>query len=108
MSIIHNQHSLVDNYLPMMNVIVLTNLGQHGSATIPQTRIIIFQVLGLALFYNPYLELSEHEKRGFTQQVFGQLTKEFEKMEIWLPNNLIVTGLTYILLIPTSALPASI
>ena len=54
------------------------------------------------------MELAELENRGVTQQVFGQWTKDCEKMEIWPPLKLTVLGLTSILLLPTSALPAFI
>jgi len=108
MSILHNCRGLVDTYVPMMNDIVLAKLGQQVNADVPLTRIAIFQVLGSALFYNPQMELAELEKRGVTQQVFGQWTKDCEKMERWLPRKLTVLGLTSILLLPTSALPASI
>ena len=39
MIIMHNYNGLVDTYLPTMNNIVLDNMGQHGSAAIPITRI---------------------------------------------------------------------
>ena len=66
--IIHNYCGLIDTYLPIMNVILLTNLGQNVGSTISLTRIVIFQVLGLTLFYNPHLEFAEQEKRGVMQQ----------------------------------------
>ena len=75
----------VDTYLPMMNNIMLANLGQHISVTTTLTCIAIFQVLGLELFYNPQLELYEQDNRGVVQQVLGQWTKDCENMEIWLP-----------------------
>ena len=75
MGVLHNYHGLVGIYLPMMNNIVLANLGQHVSAVIPLTWIAIFQVLGLALFYNTHLELAEQENRGVTQH-FGSVDQE--------------------------------
>ena len=56
----------------MITNIVLAKLGQHVSAVIPLTWIIIFQLLGLALFYHPQQELAKKEKRGIIQPVFGQ------------------------------------
>jgi len=108
MSILHNCRGLVDAYVPMMNDIALAKLGQQVSAENPSTRIAVYQVLGSALYYNPQLELAELEKRGVTGQVFAQWTKDCEKMEKWLPRKLTVLGLTSILLLPTSSLPASV
>ena len=65
----------------MMNDIVLAKLRQQVNADLTLTWIAIFQVLGSALFYNLQMELAELEKRGVTQQVFGQWTKDCEKME---------------------------
>ena len=106
--IIHKCCSLVETYLSMTKDTVLAKLGQHVSATIPLTRISIFQVLGSVLFYNTHTELDEQEKRGFMYQFFYQWNKDCEKMERWLPRKLTVLRLTSILLRPTSALPASI
>ena len=91
-----------------MNYIGLANLDQHVSAAIPLTGIAIFQVLGLELLYNTHMYLAEQEKRRVMQQVFGQLTKDCKKMEIWPPQKLTVLLIMYILLIPTSVLPAFI
>ena len=66
MIILTNFQGLVYTWLPMMNNIVLADMGQHVSDAIPLTWITIFQVLGLALFYNTHLELSEQDKRGST------------------------------------------
>ena len=85
MSIIHNCRCLVDTYVPMINGIMLAKLGQQVNADVPLIRISIFQVLGLVLFYNPHMELAELENRGVMQQVFGQWTKDCEKMDRWLP-----------------------
>ena len=59
-------------------------MGQKFSAMIPLACINIFQVLGLAIFCNPQLELDEQEKRVFTQTVFEHWTKDCDKMEVWL------------------------
>ena len=91
-----------------MNKIVLANLGQQVNADLLLTRIAIFQVFVSALFYNLQMELSELENRGVARQVFSQWTKECEKMERCPPRKLTVLGLTYILLLSTAALPASI
>ena len=85
MRILHNCRGLVDTYLPMMNNIMLANLGQNVSVAITLTFISVLQVLGLELFYNPQLELYEQDNRGVVQQVLGQWTKDCENMEIWLP-----------------------
>eukprot|EP00566_Odontella_aurita_P002311 CAMPEP_0113571984 /NCGR_PEP_ID=MMETSP0015_2-20120614/25852_1 /TAXON_ID=2838 /ORGANISM="Odontella" /LENGTH=1096 /DNA_ID=CAMNT_0000474985 /DNA_START=725 /DNA_END=4015 /DNA_ORIENTATION=+ /assembly_acc=CAM_ASM_000160 len=108
MSVLHNCRGLVDAYLPMMNDIALAKLGQQVNAEVPLTRIAVFQVIGSALYYNPQLELAELEKRGVTQQLFAQWMKDCEKMEKWLPRKITVLGLTSILLMPTSALPAAV
>ena len=92
----------------MMKNIVLTKLWQHVSAAISLTLISAFQVLIFVLFYRPHLELYEQDNMGFMQQFFVQCTKDCEKMEIRLPRKCTLLGLTYILLLPTSALPASI
>ena len=52
MSILKKNHSLVDTYPYTMNDIVLSNMGNRGSAAIPLTRIAIFQMLRSELFYN--------------------------------------------------------
>ena len=101
MIILHNFHGLVDTYLPIMNYIVFLDLEQHVSAATPLTRISIFQVLRSSLFSKPHLELADQDKKGVTQQVFGQCTKDCEKVDICLPRNLTVLGLPYILLPPT-------
>ena len=85
MSTIHNCRGIVCTYLSMMNDIVLSKLGQHVSGTITLILIVIFQVLGSALFYNPHLELAVQEKTGVTQQVFGQWAKDCVNMDIWPP-----------------------
>lgn len=108
MSILHSCSGSVDAYLPMMNDITLAKLGQQVNNEIPLTRIAIFQVIGSALYYNPQLELAELEKRGVTQQVFAQWLQDSEQMEKWLPRKLTVLGLTSILMLPASQLPASI
>ena len=72
MSNMHNCHGLFVTYLLMMNDVIFSKLWKHVVAVIPLTLIDILQVLRLALFYNPQLELDEQEKRCFTQQVFGQ------------------------------------
>ena len=108
MTILHCCRGMVDNYLPAMNDIVLAKLGQQVNSDVPLTRIAIFQVIGSALHYNPQLELAELEKRGVTQQVFTQWMKDAEKMERWLPRKLTVIGLTSVLHVPTSMLPATV
>ena len=85
MSILHNLRGLVDTYVPIMNNIVLAKMGRQVNDYVPLTWISIFQVFGLALFYNPHMELAELENRGVMQQVFGQWTKDCEKMDRWLP-----------------------
>ena len=69
----------------MINGIMLAKLGQQVNADVPLTRISIFQVLGLVLFYNLQMELAELESRAVTQQFFGHCTKDCEKMDRWLP-----------------------
>ena len=89
----------------MINI-VLAKLGQYVSAATTLTFIVLLHVLELVLFYNPQLKISEQGKRGVTQKGFGQWTKECENMEIYPPQKLTVLGLTYILLLTTSSLPA--
>ena len=69
----------------MMNNIVLANLGKHGSAAVPLTRIAIFQLLRSSILYNTLLELAEQENMDSTQQVFGLWNKHCEDMEVWIP-----------------------
>ena len=101
MSILHNFRGLVDTYVPMINDIVLANLGQQVNSDVPLTHIAIFHVLVLALFYNPHMGLAELEKRGVMQKKICQWTKDCENIERWLPQKLTVLGLTSILLLPT-------
>mmetsp|Transcript_108 Transcript_108/g.167 ORF Transcript_108/g.167 Transcript_108/m.167 type:complete len:1061 (-) Transcript_108:259-3441(-) len=108
MSILHNCPNQVDAYLPVINEISLGKLGQQVNADVPLTRIAVYQVLGSALYYNPNLELMELEKRGVTQQVFSKWMKDIDTIDRWLPRKLTVLGLTAILVLPTSSLPASI
>jgi hypothetical protein len=108
MTILHNCPGKVDGYIPFMNEIALGKLGQQVNTEIPLTRFSIFQVLGSALYYQPQLELMELEKRSVTQQVFTQWIIDADKMERWLPRKLTVLGLSSILSLPTSTLPASI
>ena len=56
MRIIHSCRGLVDTYVPMMNYIVLSKLGHQVNADVPLTRIAIFQVSVLAIFYNLQME----------------------------------------------------
>ena len=91
----------------MINSIMLDNIGKHISAATPLTRIALLQVLISEIFYNPHLEFSEQENMDVMQQFFVHFTKECENMEIWLPQKLTLLGLTYILPLPTLALPAS-
>lgn len=107
MCILHHCPGKIDNYIPFLNEIVLAKLGQQVTAEVPTTRISIYQVLGSALYYNPTLELLELEKRGVTQQVFTKWMQDADSMERWLPRKLTVLGLTAILVLPSTALPAS-
>ena len=79
-----------------MNKIVLAKLGQYASAAIPLTWIAILHMLVLELFNNPHLELATQERRDVTKKV---LVSGIMKLT--------VTGPTYILLLPTSAVPES-
>ena len=108
MGILHNCLGKVDAYIAFINEIVLGKLGQQVNEQIPLTRISIYQVLGSALYYNPQLELVELEKRGVTQQVFGKWIADTEAMDRFLPRKLTVLGLTSILTLPTTAMPASV
>ena len=49
--------------------------------------------------------MAEQEKRGVAQQVFGQWNKYCNIKERCLPRKFTVLGITYILLLSTSALP---
>jgi len=108
MCILHNCHGRVDPYLSFMNDIVLGKLGQQVNAESALTRVSVYQVLGSALYYNPQLELLELEKRGVTQQVFGKWMSDAERMDRWLPRKLTVLGLSSILTMPVTSMPASI
>lgn len=108
MSVLLNCKGHVDSYLPLINDITLAKLGQQVKNENPLSRIMCFQVLGAALWYNSLLELQELEKRQVTHQVVLQWTTDSEKMEKWLPRKLSVLGLTSIMLLPTSSLPQSI
>lgn len=105
MSVLHNCTGQVDSYVPVINDIILTKLGQEVNAEIPSTRHVIFQILGSALYYNPALELQELETRGITHQVIGQWLKETDHMDGWLSQKMSVLGLLSILRIPASSLP---
>mmetsp|Transcript_4901 Transcript_4901/g.7219 ORF Transcript_4901/g.7219 Transcript_4901/m.7219 type:complete len:1062 (+) Transcript_4901:138-3323(+) len=108
MSVLLNCKGQVDHYLPLVNDITLAKLGQQVKNKNPLTRIVCFQVLGAALWYNSLLELQELEKRVVTQQVFSQWIQDSDKMEKWLPRKLSVLGLTSIILLPTSSLPQTV
>mmetsp|Transcript_7566 Transcript_7566/g.11844 ORF Transcript_7566/g.11844 Transcript_7566/m.11844 type:complete len:1061 (+) Transcript_7566:86-3268(+) len=110
LSILHSCPGQVDNYLPMINEIVLGKLGQQVNEEIPLTRIAIYQVIGSALYYNAPLELAELEKRGVTQQVFSKwiLDAETSMNEKFLPRKLTIMGLGSILTVPPVNMPASI
>ena len=85
MSVLLNCKGHVDSYLPLINDISLAKLGQQVKNENPLSRIMCFQVLGAALWYNSLLELQELEKWQVTHQVFLQWTLDSEKMEKWLP-----------------------
>ena len=108
MLIMLNWCRIVETYFPMINSIMLDNIGKHISAATPLTRIALLQVLISVIFYNPHLEFSEQENMDVMQQFFVHFTKECENMEIWLPQKWTVMGLTSILLLPTSYLTTSI
>lgn len=108
MSVLHNCTGQVDNYLPIINEVVMKKLGQQVNSEVPLTRHVIFQVLGSALYYNPQLELAEMEKRGVTQQVFSQWEKDMPDMDKWLSKKMTVLGFSSILRIPAASLPQSI
>jgi len=108
MSLLHNCHSKIDMYIPIINEICLGKLGQQVNADVPLTRISIYQILGSALHYNPQLELVELEKRSVTQQVFAKWMKDAGDMDRWLPRKLTVLGLSSIMTIPVATLPPSI
>lgn len=102
MSVLHNCTGLVDNYVPVINDVMLAKLADVEN---PLTRHIIFQVLGSALYYNPDLELRELEKRGVTFQVLSQWMKEIDTMDGWLTRKMTVLGFLSILRIHASSLP---
>lgn len=108
LSVLHSCPGFIDNYIPVINEVVLGKLGQQINEEVSSTRVAIYQVLGSALYYNPALELAQLESRGVTQQVFSKWMKDAESMEKWLPRRLTVLGLTAILSLPTSSLPASV
>lgn len=108
LSILHSCPGQVDAYFPMINEIVLGKLGQQVNAEIPLTRIAVYQVLGSALYYNPVMELTELEKRGVTQQVFGKWIADAESIDKFLPRKLTIMGLSSLLKIPPASMPASI
>lgn len=108
LSVLHSCPGFIDNYIPVVNEVVLGKLGQQINEEVSTTRVAIYQVLGSALYYNPALELAQLESRGVTQQVFSKWMKDAESMEKWLPRRLTVLGLTAILSLPTSSLPASV
>ena len=91
-----------------MNNILLANLGQNVSAAILLTWISIFQVLVLEILCSPHLKLSEQDNRVVAHNIVGQWTKYCKKLDIWITQKLTVMLITYILLLPTSALIASI
>ena len=105
MSVLHNCAGRVDNYVPIINDIVLAKLGQQSDAENPSTRHVLFQVLGSALYYNPELELRELESRGVTTQVIGQWMREIDTMDGWLSRKMSVLGFLSTLRIPASTLP---
>lgn len=108
MTVLHECPGQVDNYLPAINDISLPKLGRQAANPNPLTRIAIFSVLGSALYYNPKLELEELEKRGVTAQVLQQWMKDMEHMDRWIPRKMTVMGLSAILQLPTSSMPASV
>jgi len=108
MTVLHECPGQVDNYLPAINDISLPKLGRQAANPNPLTRIAIFSVLGSALYYNPQLELEELEKRGVTTQVLQQWMKDMEHMDRWIPRKMTVMGLSAILQLPTSSMPASV
>jgi len=108
MTILHNCKGQVDAYLPLINDIVLAKLGQQMNIDSPLTRISLFQIIASALLYNPQLEVEELEKRGVLSFVFAQWIIDAKKMEKWLPRKLTVLGLSSVLHLPTSAMPASL
>lgn len=105
MSVLHNCTGQVDNYLPVINDIVLAKLGQQVNAEIPSTRHVLFQVLGSLMYYNAEMQLAELGKRGVTEQVFAQWIKEIASMDGWLSQKMTVLGLSSVLRLPTSVLP---
>lgn len=108
MCILHNCPGKVNGYIPFINEVALGKLGQQVNLEAPTTRISVYQVLGSALYYHTQLELVELEKRGVTQQVLNKWVTDAEKMERWLPRKITVLGLSSILTIPLTTLPASI
>ena len=108
MSLLLNCKGMIDNYLPAINDLVLTKLGQQAGAETPLTRIALFVVLGSALFYNPQIELIELEKKGFTKEVFTQWLGDVEHMDKWLPRKITVVGFCSMLQLPSATLPPSV
>lgn len=108
MTVLHNCNGKVDSYLSIINDVTLLKLSQQVNAEMPLTRIACYQIIGSCLFYNPLLELQELEKRGVTQQVMTEWTKDAAKMEKWLPRKLTVLGMASIFHLPTSSLPQSV
>lgn len=108
MSVLHNCTGRVDEYLPTIIDVVLGKLGQQVNNEVPLTRLMIFQVLGSALYYNPQLTLAEFEKRTCTHQVFTQWMKDVDDMDKWLSKKMTVLGFSSVLRLPTSSLPQSV
>lgn len=108
MTILHNCHGLIDNYIPAINEEILGCLRQSTDEKEHLTRIAMFQVIGSALHYNPKLELEELEKRGVTEDVFTLWIKDSDQMESWLSRKITVLGFASIMLLPASSLPPKI
>ena len=109
MCILHNCKGQVDNYLSALNDEILGMLNPlNKEAQTPLTRIVIFQILGSALHYNPKLQLDELERRGVTEYVFNQWITDSASMESWLSKKITVLGFSSIFLLPSSSFPAAI
>ena len=92
-SILLNCKGGVDEYLPIINHLLLEKLTKVGADKLPHTRIAILQCLGCAFFYNADLQMAELEKRSYGGKIVGLWFKEKEGIcEKWLACKCTIVG----------------
>jgi len=106
MSIFHNCMGRVDDYLAPMLDIVLFKISKPDLEDF--VVVSLYQVIASALFYNPEMTLRYLEHKSATESIFNLWFVKIDIFESGLSKKLCVLGLSAVISLPATSLPASL